>query len=136
MVYVQLRDDGVSIGYTAANVAGRPNVVEVESEQAAKDALGKRRVGDTWEAVEIAMTPKPLDEAALIDLCQSAGGMTDAMLVSVYSDPQLAAFIIKIKAARQILPTDARTVQGLGALEALGYLPDGAEAVIAAWPAA
>jgi len=84
----------------------------------------------------VAASPTPLDEAALIDLCQSAGGMTDAQLVSVYTDPQLAAFIIKIKAARQILPTDARTVQGLGALEALGYLPDGADAVLAAWPTA
>ena len=78
--------------------------------------------------------PLPLDEAALIDLCQSAGGMTDPMLVAVYKDDQLAAFIIKLRAAKSILPSDDRAIQGLGALDALGYLPDGAAAVLAAWP--
>jgi hypothetical protein len=136
MVYVQLRDDGVAIGYTAANVGGRPNIIEVESEAEAETVLGKRRVGETWEEVEVAPIPKPLDELGLIQLCQEAGGMTEAMLVEVYESVQLKAFVIKVRASRSILPSDERTLQGLGALEALGYLPNGAAAVLAAWPTA
>lgn len=134
MIYVQLRDDGVAIGYTAANVAGRPNVVEVESEQAAEAVLGKRRVGGAWESVEIAATPQPLDEAALIDLCQEFGGMTDELLVEVYENTLLKAFIIKLKASRTILPTDQRTLDGLTVLESLGYLPNGKQSVLDNWP--
>ncbi len=80
--------------------------------------------------------PQPIDEAALIDLCQSAGGMTDAQLVSAFNDPQLAAFWIKLRATSTILPTDQRTQDGLAAVDALGYLPEGAQAVLDAWPAA
>ena len=80
--------------------------------------------------------PQPLDEAALIDLCQSAGGMTDAQLVAAFNDANLAAFWIKLRAASTILPTDQRTIAGLDAVETLGYLPEGAAAVLAAWPTA
>ncbi|NCA72554.1 MAG: hypothetical protein EOM91_21345 [Sphingobacteriia bacterium] len=88
------------------------------------------------EPVVVDPTPVPLDGAALIDLCQSAGGMTDAMLVSAHQDPMLAAFWIKLGFAAQILPSDPRTQDGLAAVAALGYLPAGAATVLAAWPTA
>ena len=78
--------------------------------------------------------PRALDEAALIDLCQAAGGMSDAQLVAADADPALRAFWIKLRAASAILPTDPRAQDGLAAVEALGYLPAGAAAVLAAWP--
>ena len=139
-MYMQFRTDGLAIGYSQLGAPVESDSLgEVADEAEARERLGMIHSDGEWSAfVEPAPEPipTPLDEAALIDLCQSAGGMTDAMLVAVYADPQLAAFVIKLRAARAILPTDERTTQGLAALEALGYLPNGAEAVIAAWPAA
>lgn len=60
--------------------------------------------------------------------------MSGAQLVAAHRDEALAEFWIILGLARQILPTDPRTLDGLAAVEALGYLPAGAAAVLAAWP--
>lgn len=135
-IYVQLRSDGLAIAYSdlPSGVSG-PLLVPVESETAAREALGKVRSGGGWVAAPAApRPPRPLDEAALIDLCQSAGAMTDAQLIAADADPALRAFWIKLRAASVILPTDPRVQDGLAAVEALGYLPAGAAAVLDAWP--
>lgn len=81
-----------------------------------------------------APVPQILTKLAFIALCQSAGGMTDAMLVTAQADAQFAAFWIKFQMAENVQRDDAITKTSLGALHAAGYLPKGAAAVTAAWP--
>lgn len=60
--------------------------------------------------------------------------MTDAMLVAARNDANLAAMWIKLEMAMGVERDDADTAAGLAALAALGYLPNGAQAVLDAWP--
>lgn len=78
--------------------------------------------------------PQPLTQIEFITLCQLAGGMTDEMLVASKSDAALAAMWIKFDMAPTITRDAADVQAGIAGLAALGYLPNGAEAVIAAWP--
>lgn len=131
--YAQL-NDGVAVAITesAGPLAGA-GFVALQSLDAS--VLGRSWTGSAWEDVPpAAPVPATIDALALLDLLQSAGGMTDAQLVAARDDPALAAFWIKLQLARAILPDDARTAEGLAALQTLGYLPAGVPAVLAAWP--
>jgi len=78
--------------------------------------------------------PRVLGKLEFIGLVQLAGGMTDAQLTTAYKDPQLEAFWVKYQMASQVLRDHAVTTEALGALDALGYIPNGAQAVLDAWP--
>ena len=78
--------------------------------------------------------PQKLGKVEFIELVQQAGGMTDAMLVMAHNDPKLGAFWIKFQMASLVERDFPTTEQALMALVGLGYMPSGAEAVLAAWP--
>lgn len=78
--------------------------------------------------------PQPLSQLGFILLCQEAGGMTDAQLVACKADPTFTALWIKFDAAQTIDQANPLVQQGLTALAAAGYIPNGATAVNAAWP--
>ena len=78
--------------------------------------------------------PAVLSKLQFIGLAQMAGGMTDAMLVTAQADPNFAAFWIKFQMAGSVECEDPTTAAALGALEAAGYLPEGIDAVLSAWP--
>ena len=80
--------------------------------------------------------PQSLTKLAFIRLCQSAGGMTPEMTVAAYNDANLQYMWLMFEIATGVERDDTDTQGGLDALAALGYLPNGAEAVIDAWPSA
>lgn len=83
----------------------------------------------------MASKPTWLTQIDFITLCQTAGGMTDAQLVTCRGDATFAAMWIKFNAAAAINRDDARVQAGLAGLEQVGYInKGGAAAVIAAWP--
>lgn len=77
----------------------------------------------------------PVTLLGFLRLCQNIGGMTDEMLVACKENAAFAAFWIKFTVAEEIICDDKDTDDGLAALELAGYLPNGASAVKAAWPA-
>lgn len=81
-----------------------------------------------------APAPTVLGRLRFIVLCQTAGGMTDAMLVEAQKNPAFEAFWIKYQMASAVERDDPITRGALDALAAGGYLPNGKAAVIAAWP--
>jgi len=94
---------------------------------------------DDWDGIG---APAPLAAPMLLTkiqfarLVMSAGGMSDAQLVAARNDENLAAFWILIDLASNEVKQDDPDVQrGLQALDALGYLPHGAQAVFDNWPA-
>ena len=80
--------------------------------------------------------PQSLTRLEFIRLCQSAGGMTPEMTVAAYNDSNLKYMWLMFEIATGVERDDADTQGGLDALETLGYLPNGAQAVIDAWPSA
>jgi hypothetical protein len=78
--------------------------------------------------------PRALTRLQFVRLCKSAGGMTGQMLVAAEADDNLAEMWIMLRLAEDVSRDDPDTAAGLGALEALGYLPEGAAGVIGAWP--
>lgn len=77
---------------------------------------------------------KPQSQIEFITLCQDIGGMTDDMLVACQSDALFAAMWIKFRASSVVERSDARIQRCLAGLVQAGYLPNGADAVNAAWP--
>lgn len=95
--------------------------------------------GDTWSAPEpdpVATTPQPLTRVQFARLCMSVGGMTPEMLVASRADANLAAMWTMLEMATHLEKEDPEIVPGLTALHALGYLPNGVQAVLDAWPEA
>lgn len=80
------------------------------------------------------LQPGSLTKLQFISLGQKAGGMTDAQLVAARGDANLAAMWIKLELAEQVDRDNADTQTAISALDALGYLPNGAQAVLDAWP--
>lgn len=80
--------------------------------------------------------PVALTKLQFVGLAQAAGGMTDAMLVTAKKAEAFEAFWLKFDMALDVRRADPLTEASLGALEAAGYLPNGAAAVLAAWPTA
>lgn len=75
-----------------------------------------------------------LDSAALIHLFETAGGMTPAMVVACKSDPNMEYFWILLQVSPHTSRENQQLPSALSGMEALGYLPDGAQAVLDAWP--
>lgn len=80
--------------------------------------------------------PVPLGRLTFIMLAQEAGGMTDTMLVTAQKDERFEAFWTKFQMASTVERDHKVTSDALQALQATGYLPNGAAAVEAAWPVA
>lgn len=78
--------------------------------------------------------PRSISPIEFIGLAQAAGGMTDAQLVASKSDANLAAMWIKFDMAPSLSPETPDVQAGIAGLDALGYLPNGASALLAAWP--
>ena len=79
-------------------------------------------------------TQSLLTHLEFLNLCQTQGGMTDEMLLAAKADSSLSVFWIKFELATGISKDDPDTIAGLTALKSLGYLPNGAIAVIENWP--
>ena len=79
--------------------------------------------------------PRTLTRVEFARLCMSAGGMTPDMLVQARAAPELATMWILLEMATQVQKDDPEIPTGLAGLEALGFLPNGAQAVLDAWPA-
>lgn len=96
--------------------------------------------GDDGQIIEDRDLPDPIKQPALltklgfVELCQSAGGMTDAMLVAARTNPAFAALWIKLDLAANVNKQHDATLAGLTGLQLAGYLPAGVEAVLSAWP--
>jgi hypothetical protein len=78
----------------------------------------------------------PMTRIGFLDLLLSAGGATNANLAAARADANLAALWVKLEFASDVNPLHPATEEGLTALEALGYLPNGKQAVLDAWPTA
>jgi hypothetical protein len=78
--------------------------------------------------------PRTLTPLEFLGLCETAGGMTDALLVAGHADATLAPLWLKFGYAKEIEKESALTSSGLDALHATGYLPNGKQAVLDAWP--
>lgn len=98
--------------------------------------------GTPWAGGAFAVAPLPapeppprsLSRMEFVNLAQSAGGMTDEQLVTAHADPLLAALWLKLQLATAVERDDPATRAGLEGMAGLGYLPNGAAAVIEAWP--
>lgn len=130
--YAQINDDGLCVAVSD---------LRDEHDEANLILLGENenRMGQVWSGSAWSTPTPPVVYAVLthlefIELCETVGGTTDAMLVASKSDPLLAAFWIKFDMAQDLRHDDSRTAAGLAALNALGYLPNGAQAVLDAWP--
>ena len=127
------------------------NMIEAESVEAAQalfpddlcvagDGLDKgwvRGAGGEYEPpAEPDPSPQPatLTKLQFITLGQTAGGMTDSQLVAAKGDANLAAMWVKFEMATAVDRDDPNTQAAVAALEQLGYLPNGAQAVLDAWP--
>lgn len=98
---------------------------------------GARLIDGEW--VNPAVQDPPVSYRALTKLefrrlCKSAGGMTDDMYVASNENPLFKAFWLDFGLAQEIRADDPDTDAGLAALAMAGYLPNGAQAVKAAWP--
>ncbi|WP_282091352.1 hypothetical protein [Epibacterium ulvae] len=114
-------------GYTAA-----PDMPEYDpaSQQMGWDGAG-------WRVEDL--PPQPVSYRALtriefVRLCRSAGGMTGAQLVQARETGELKEMWIMLEMAVQVQRGDPEVEPGLAALAALGFLPNGAQAVLDAWP--
>ncbi|SFB92410.1 hypothetical protein SAMN05428997_1037 [Bosea sp. CRIB-10] len=83
-----------------------------------------------------ARQPRPhvLSKMQFIRLVQTAGGVTDALLVQADAEPLLKPFWVKFTMTTEMQRDDVDTQAGLGALAALGLLPNGTQAILDAWP--
>lgn len=93
--------------------------------------------GSAWVVEDL--PPRPTVYAALTRiefsrLCMGPGGMTHQMLVQARAAPELAAMWIMLDMAEQVQRDDPEVAPGLAALATLGFLPNGAQAVLDAWP--
>lgn len=96
--------------------------------------------GEDGKVIEERDLPDALTQPALltklgfVELCQSAGGMTDAMLVAARNDPNFAALWIKLDLATDVNKGHAATLAGLNGLKAAGYLTKSVKTVLDNWP--
>ncbi|MCB8835928.1 hypothetical protein [Aurantimonas sp. VKM B-3413] len=94
--------------------------------------------GAAWVQVALPPAPNPqplaLGKLDFMLLVQHAGGTSDAQLTEASKDPTLESFWVKYQMASEVHRDHPVTAAALAALDGLGYIPNGAAAVIAAWP--
>jgi hypothetical protein len=92
---------------------------------------------DALQAEVNKITPKPtaVSKYSFLQLLLSAGGMTQENFALAADDPQLKMFWLLFDVCVEVDRQETATVDGLQAMEGLGYLPEGgAQAVLDAWP--
>ena len=123
----------------AADPGFDPNAIPVPEEQLVRIGTVYDPKAGTFDApMREVIAPEPtyaaLSPVGFVRLCMSAGGMTPEQLVRSKADANLAAMWIMFEMATEVARGDPEVAQGLGAMEQLGYLPNGAEAMLEAWP--
>ncbi len=111
-------------------------IVWAEPDAQTRTVAGTRAKRDLTPEEIAARQPRPqvMSKMQFIRLVQTAGGMTDALLAQADAEPALKPFWIKFNMTSEIQRDDIDTQAGLTALDTLGLLPNGWQAVIAAWP--
>lgn len=145
MRYVQIDSEGYVI--SDSNLSGkvdRPDMIPVPRDY--PSVIGKKWTGTEWEDLpepepepeeEAEPIPMVLSKYDFIMLCQAAGGMTEEMTVNALkNEPELEYFwlMLDLQESFGIRQNDPQIEAGLAAMAVLGYLPDGAQAVLDAWP--
>lgn len=77
---------------------------------------------------------KRLTQIEFVRLCLSVGGMTQTMLGQAKADSNLAGLWVILELSQFIERNAPEMAGGLDALVALGYLPNGKQAVLDGWP--
>ena len=97
--------------------------------------IGWIKDGETYVAPpEPEVPPRALSRIEFVRHCMDVGGMTSAMLVSAKADANLAALWIMLEMSNEVRKDAPEVPGGIAALDALGYLPNGAQAVLDGWP--
>lgn len=134
----RVRDDRDT--FTSAEIADAGYILAPA--KPVSDPVSERVVWDfgtqSWKVENLPPPPIPkaraLSRLEFTRLCMSAGGMTPEMLVQAKAAQELAALWIMLDMALEILKDDPEVPPGLVSLEELGFLPNGAQAVLDAWP--
>lgn len=125
------------------------NIIEAESLEAAAALLPSDTVLDAVsEGVQIGWVkqengtyaapppPRPvyknLTRLEFVTLCRTAGGMVSP--AAAVNDPDLADFWVIFQLAESIPKDSQDMAYGIAALDAQGHIPNGAQAVMDAWP--
>ena len=99
-----------------------------------------RLIDGEWQAPGPEPEPEPtyqsLTKLQFVRLIKQHGGTTNEQVVAAYRDEQLAFFWLMFELATSVERDDPEISEGLAALEQLGYLPNGAQAVLDGWPMA
>lgn len=77
---------------------------------------------------------RSLTKLEFVRLCETAGGMTKEITVQAVKDPEMEYFWLLFEMAEKIKKDSPDTEAALAAMEQLGYLPEGAQAVLENWP--
>jgi len=78
----------------------------------------------------------PHTKLQFVRLIQAEGGTTKEQVTAAHKEEQLAFFWLMFELATSVERDDPEISEGLAALEQLGYLPNGAQAVLNGWPMA
>lgn len=134
MIYAQIDENGRC--YAESVVLGpieQDDLIEIP--EADGSYLGRIWDGSAWQdAPPPDPVPVPQTKLGFLRLCQSLGGMTPQVAVDARNDPALAYLWLVLELAETVERDDPGTVEGLDAMEGLGYLPNGAAAVLGGWP--
>ena len=129
-------DSALAQHFVAGYDGGHPGTQWTEVPDGTQSGATSNGDGTFTNPPSVPSPPLSLTKLEFVTLCQTAGGMTDANLVSAHTDTNLAAMWIKLDMATSVDRDNAITTAGLAALAGLGYLPNGAAAVVSAWPTA
>jgi hypothetical protein len=78
--------------------------------------------------------PRSLTKLEFIRLISSKGGATPQNILDAYKDPNLAYFWLMFEVSTGVSRSDPEVREGLGAIDSLGYIPNGKQAVLDNWP--
>ena len=132
MRYAQINETGLCVGISdLSGPVSSPNMIPIADDE---NPLGMIREKGKWKAAPVVTQPALLTKLGFIELCQSAGGMSDAQLIAARNDPAFGALWIKLDLATDVNKSHPATTAGLTGLNAAGYLPKGVKAVLSAWP--
>lgn len=132
MRYAQINDDGLCVAVSdLRDEHDEPNLILLAGDE---DRVGQVWDGSAWSTPTQPAVYKALSKIEFIRLAKSVGGMSGAQHVAASKDANLEEMWLMFNAAEAVEREDPDTLVGLAALEALNYLPNGAESVLDSWP--
>ena len=139
MKYARLSNDVVIEVVTDVEYATFNDTVKAMFQEVQEQVDRKWRLIDgEWQAPEPDPEPAPeyesLTKLQFVRLIKDQGGTSNEQVVAAYRDEQLAFFWLMFEIATSVERDDPEIAEGLGVLEQLGYLPNGAQAVLDGWP--